>query len=41
MNEGDGESCANHYKINARDFFVPTQVMLHSILRLCAYLFMS
>lgn len=41
MNEDDGESCASHYKINARDFFVPTQVMLHLILRLCAYLFMS
>ncbi|XP_057799459.1 helicase and polymerase-containing protein TEBICHI [Salvia miltiorrhiza] len=24
-NEVDGESCASHYKINARDFFVPTQ----------------
>ncbi|KAH6757052.1 hypothetical protein C2S51_038889 [Perilla frutescens var. frutescens] len=25
MNEDGGESCADHYKINARDFFVPTQ----------------
>ncbi|KAG6389488.1 hypothetical protein SASPL_150956 [Salvia splendens] len=25
MNEGDGKSCVSHYKINARDFFVPTQ----------------
>ncbi|KAI3468240.1 hypothetical protein Pfo_024903 [Paulownia fortunei] len=25
MNEDDGESGASHYKINARDFFVPTQ----------------
>lgn len=29
MNEDDGESRASHYKINARDFFVPTQVKLH------------
>ncbi|KAG6391261.1 hypothetical protein SASPL_149014 [Salvia splendens] len=25
MNEDDGKSCVSHYKINARDFFVPTQ----------------
>ncbi|KAH6825224.1 mammalian DNA polymerase-like protein, partial [Perilla frutescens var. hirtella] len=25
MNEEGGESCTDHYKINARDFFVPTQ----------------
>lgn len=24
--KADGESDADHYKINARDFFVPTQV---------------
>lgn len=29
MNEDEGESRASHYKINARDFFVPTQVKLH------------
>ncbi|KAH6825226.1 mammalian DNA polymerase-like protein, partial [Perilla frutescens var. hirtella] len=25
MNEDGGESCVDHYKINAHDFFVPTQ----------------
>lgn len=31
MNEDDGESCVSHYKINARDFFVPTEVKMHQI----------
>lgn len=33
INEDDGKSSSSHYKINARDFFVPTQVKSQYILR--------